>query len=653
MARDARSSRLVKKELISKKKSSPVKTKSFQVAKHDKKTSPKAESSASCKKLVAEKNNSKKTPQEQNSLLGASCRCLRSSVTKALSGTSWMNLGLPENVPFYNQPPLSYNGFTMTLRRKPFPHRLFHTSTIMRAKKSSPEKSAAKREKPASKPSHVTEAKEAVETARVFKLDLNPNSELSSAKGVDTLGDTERTCSSECDSQAKKGETPPENIISSSHSDPPDAHNPQVLKEECKCEDLVPREQALNNFSINTSKESLAEPVLPHSHLNTAIVSEVSENRLGTFVKAHCSLDLPSAPSQHSCSHSSPTLRLSPEINSKALEKGHESSKESHSTTGRGLVLANSDPDPTILITSELISKLRLDDPSVLTESKQDPEPVISEDPSSHCVCDSGGSLQDPDLRVASHLPKGSELEPSEQALDSYFNSGPNYLECDPLNEVSVYNPVSNTSLTSFILGDLERTLEKIASETFCIGSAAVPVRLLSSEKCAAGTAVSSQVFQESFPKFSEDSNSVLPPNAAGDTEERTSVPDKSHQKSWCPLPQLGSEGNSVNWVQDIRKCENNTVEASEPSSCDNPAGGLPVSYAALQPAPEKKKRRRCGVCEPCLRKTNCEECSCCRKRKTSHRICKKRKCEELKKPPPAVLSLMLSSESLEVRIFI
>ncbi|KFP03872.1 Methylcytosine dioxygenase TET1, partial [Calypte anna] len=60
--------------------------------------------------------------------------------------------------------------------------------------------------------------------------------------------------------------------------------------------------------------------------------------------------------------------------------------------------------------------------------------------------------------------------------------------------------------------------------------------------------------------------------------------------------------------------------------------------YSSLLPMLEKKKRRRCGVCEPCLRKTNCEECSCCRKRKTSHRICKKRKCEELKKPPPPVM---------------
>ncbi|KFP14397.1 Methylcytosine dioxygenase TET1, partial [Egretta garzetta] len=60
--------------------------------------------------------------------------------------------------------------------------------------------------------------------------------------------------------------------------------------------------------------------------------------------------------------------------------------------------------------------------------------------------------------------------------------------------------------------------------------------------------------------------------------------------------------------------------------------------YSSLLPMLEKKKRRRCGVCEPCLRKTNCEECSCCRKRKTSHRICKKRKCEELKKPPPPIM---------------
>lgn len=649
MARDARSSRLVKKEQISKKKSNPVKNKSFQVTKDAKKTSPKAESSANCKKLTTEKNDCKKT-QEQKSLLGTTCRCLRSSVTKALSGTSWMNLGLTENVPFYNQASLSYNGFTMTLRRKQFPHRLFQTSTITRAKKSNPEKCVGKRERSTSKTACVSEEKKLVKTERVFKVDLNLNGEISSAKGADALCCTERDCLSECDSQAKEGDTLLENSLSTSCSDIPDTHNPELSTEECKCEDFAPTEQALNNLSTNTSNECLATPVPPHSHLNSAITLEVPENKLGAFGKAHFknSLDLPSIPSQQSCSHSFPTLRLTSEINSKALEKVDKPSIESHSTNSYGLMLPNNEPDPAILITSELISKLSLDEPCVLTESKQDPEPVVREDPSLHSVCDSGGSLKDPDIGVASHLPKSSELEPSNKALDSSFRPEQNDAECDPSNKVSDCKTVSNTSLTSFILGDLERTLEKIASETFCISSAAVPGRLLSPEESTANTSsLSNKVFQESFPKSSDISNSGLPPNTAGCIDERTSVLGKSSQKSQNPLPQLGSEDKDVNSVQDIRKCKNNP--ASEPSSYGNPAGILPVSYAALQPVPEKKKRRRCGVCEPCLRKTNCEECCCCRKRKTSHRICKKRKCEELKKPPAAALSVMLPSEPLEV----
>ena len=45
-----------------------------------------------------------------------------------------------------------------------------------------------------------------------------------------------------------------------------------------------------------------------------------------------------------------------------------------------------------------------------------------------------------------------------------------------------------------------------------------------------------------------------------------------------------------------------------------------------------RKKRRRCGACEPCLRKVNCGECSNCVNRKTGHQICKFRKCIELRK---------------------
>ncbi|XP_060712619.1 methylcytosine dioxygenase TET3 isoform X1 [Hemiscyllium ocellatum] len=59
-----------------------------------------------------------------------------------------------------------------------------------------------------------------------------------------------------------------------------------------------------------------------------------------------------------------------------------------------------------------------------------------------------------------------------------------------------------------------------------------------------------------------------------------------------------------------------------------------PVLGSVDIPAYQKKKRKRCGVCDPCMRKDNCGECSNCKNRKTGHQICKQRKCEELKKKP-------------------
>ena len=45
-----------------------------------------------------------------------------------------------------------------------------------------------------------------------------------------------------------------------------------------------------------------------------------------------------------------------------------------------------------------------------------------------------------------------------------------------------------------------------------------------------------------------------------------------------------------------------------------------------------KKRRKKCGSCEPSLRKIDCGECNSCVNRKTSHQICKLCKCTELKK---------------------
>ncbi|XP_060107276.1 methylcytosine dioxygenase TET3 isoform X2 [Heteronotia binoei] len=56
--------------------------------------------------------------------------------------------------------------------------------------------------------------------------------------------------------------------------------------------------------------------------------------------------------------------------------------------------------------------------------------------------------------------------------------------------------------------------------------------------------------------------------------------------------------------------------------------GGI-GSHASTQP---RKKRKPCRVCIPCLRKENCGTCTHCVNRRTSHQVCKMRKCEVLKK---------------------
>ncbi|XP_021115152.1 methylcytosine dioxygenase TET1 isoform X2 [Heterocephalus glaber] len=102
---------------------------------------------------------------------------------------------------------------------------------------------------------------------------------------------------------------------------------------------------------------------------------------------------------------------------------------------------------------------------------------------------------------------------------------------------------------------------------------------------------------------------------------------------------------------------ENQSPQVSVSSSADvSPTGvSMPVSlasaatsssYTTLLPTLEKKKRKRCGVCGPCQQKTNCGECTYCKNRKNSHQICKKRKCEELKKKPSVLVPLEVIKEN-------
>lgn len=72
------------------------------------------------------------------------------------------------------------------------------------------------------------------------------------------------------------------------------------------------------------------------------------------------------------------------------------------------------------------------------------------------------------------------------------------------------------------------------------------------------------------------------------------------------------------------------------PGSWGPEAACLPSWTARKPQKKERKKRSRCGMCEPCLRKINCGQCSCCLKRRTGHQICKLRKCVELKRRRPS-----------------
>lgn len=86
------------------------------------------------------------------------------------------------------------------------------------------------------------------------------------------------------------------------------------------------------------------------------------------------------------------------------------------------------------------------------------------------------------------------------------------------------------------------------------------------------------------------------------------------------------------------------------PPSWGPDGASLPSWTARKAQRKERKKRSRCGKCEPCLRNINCGQCSCCLNRRTSHQICKLRKCMELKRRKP---SSSLAISAAQVRFIL
>ncbi|NXT80333.1 TET1 dioxygenase, partial [Zapornia atra] len=641
MAHHARPSRLAKKEELGKRKTNQGKKKSSQVRKKTTKTSTKAVSSGKGKKPTQEKDVKKKQ-QEKKPIMSSSGRLLRSSISRTLSGASWVSLEKADNILFHNQDSFNINGFTMSLRNRSFSRRLSQTP-IAKPRKATAQKRLEAKEK------HEQEALAAVEEKNieagesVSKPDLAQN-ELAPLPVEDTPCSAGEEPAIACASQDKEVEIPETNdSIPSSQVTTGDT---EVSKEKYKHEDL-PCEQTPSDLDTGSLTEAFVEGaalVLPSCPSDSAIASESNSK-----VCAETPFDLV----PNSKEHDSSSVNTSDLSSAVLLEESVPLAK-SHVEAESDLVLTSEEQDsnPVPIVTSEFNSQEHLlEDASSLAESclkaGWDSEPEnkdVASNSSSVAATESNSLLHFEGVSsfAEPHVEPVVDFVPIHKELDSNLD-----LSCTRENSESdsktiftVCEPISDTSLNNIQVEDIEQLVKCIDAETLILNSGYVPTFSPDFEKSTVDDISGESSGQ--FGQFPTGFVLELPSSTeisalASEKAINADLPADSRLQHNDYSSQLGRVGVSLNLVQDNVRDGAEAVEASGPSSLRNPAGDCPAPYSSLLPMLEKKKRRRCGVCEPCLRKTNCEECSCCRKRKTSHRICKKRKCEELKKPPPPV----------------
>ncbi|KAM5139742.1 methylcytosine dioxygenase TET1 isoform 4-T4 [Callospermophilus lateralis] len=141
------------------------------------------------------------------------------------------------------------------------------------------------------------------------------------------------------------------------------------------------------------------------------------------------------------------------------------------------------------------------------------------------------------------------------------------------------------------------------------------------------GTTASNVENEEHLPR------SLLPAHTQGFTSTPVSLGVTPLSQANPSISEGGNSQVSMTSLADV-----NTTGTSVPVSVANTTSSPSTT---LLPTSERKKRKRCGVCEPCQQKDNCGECTYCKNRKNSHQICKKRKCEELKKKPSVALEVI------------
>ncbi|NWV59942.1 TET1 dioxygenase, partial [Malurus elegans] len=639
MAHHARPSRSAKKEELGKRKTNQSKKKSSQVRKKPTKTSTKAVSSGKGKKPVQEKDVKKKQ-QEKKPIMSSSSRLLRSSVTRTLSGASWVTLEKADNILFHSQDSFNVNGFTMSLRNRSFSRRWSQAPIIAKPRKAAAQKRLETKEKHEQEALVIAEEKNDEIGEIALQQDLAQNELAALPVGGCLCSAQGEEPATPCASQ-DKGVEIPEIDDSLSNSQETD-DGTEALEVKFKHEDL-PCEQLPCDLDTGSLAEAFVEDavlVLPSSS-NSIIASESN-----SMVHAETPFNvLLNSTERDSSSVDTSDLSSAALIESVTLAK-------SHIGVELDMVLPREeqDLDSAPLVTSEFNSQEHLlEDARSLAESclkaGWDLESENKDfDLNSSSVAASESNLllhfegasslaEYPMKLVVDFVPIHKELDSNSDLSCTRENS-----EFDTKNIFTICEPVSNTSLNNIQVEDIEQLVKCIDAETLILNSGYVSTLSSDLEESTVD-----KISAESSGQFSAGFVSELPSSMeisalASEKAINADLPADSRLQHNDYSSQLGSVGVRWNLVQDNVSNSTEAVEASGPSSLKNPAGAYPVPYSSLLPMLEKKKRRRCGVCEPCLRKTNCEECSCCRKRKTSHRICKKRKCEELKKPPPPIM---------------
>ncbi|OPJ84726.1 methylcytosine dioxygenase TET1 [Patagioenas fasciata monilis] len=527
----------------------------------------------------------------------------------------------------------------MSLRNRSFSRRLSQTPAIAKPRKAAAQKKLETKEKHEQEALAVVEEKNVEAGERGLKQD-SAQSELAPLPVEDGPCSVGEESAATCASQDKEVEIPKTNdsVPSSQVTD----DDTEVSEVKCEHEDL-PCEQTPSELDTVSSAEPFVEDavlVLPSSG---AVITSESNSK----VCAETPFDL--VPNnKETDSISVDTSDLSSAVLSEELVPLAKSHIEGESD----LVLPSEEQDSNSapIVTSEFNSQEHLlEDASLFAESclkagwgSESENKDIASNSSSVAVTESNSLLHSEGASslAESHMKLVVDFVPICKEFDSSLD-----LSCTRENSESdsktiftVSEPASDTSLNNIEVEDIEQLVKCINAETIILSSGYVPTLSTDLEKNTVG-----KVSGESSGQFSEAFVSELPLSTeisafASEKAIDADLPADSRLQHNDYSSQLGSVGVSLNLVQDNVSGSTETVEASGPSSLKTPAGDYPVPYSSLLPMLEKKKRRRCGVCEPCLRKTNCEECSCCRKRKTSHRICKKRKCEELKKPPPPIM---------------